>query len=78
MDALINAYYDLQDQNISVVDLYIYHLLSNDDRSIDLSNKELEQIIDKVHHLLYTYYNLRLEDIVERVLEGEDDAWDLY
>lgn len=78
MDALINEYYNLSDKGISVVDMYIYHILSSDDRTFDLDNTELSQIIDRVKEMRYTYNNLAIEDAIDRVLEGEDAAWDLY
>ena len=58
--------------------MYIYHLLSSDERSYDYDNNELSQIIDKVNKMRYTYGNLSIEDAIDRVLEGEDSAWDLY
>lgn len=78
METLINEYYNLSDKGISVVDMYIYHVLSNDERSYDYDNNELSQIIDKVNQMRYTYTNLSIEETVDRVLEGEDSAWDLY
>lgn len=78
METLINEYYNLSDKGVSVVDMYIYHLLSSDERSYDYDNNELSQIIDKVNKMRYTYGNLSIEDAIDRVLEGEDSAWDLY
>ena len=78
METLINEYYNLSDKGISVVDMYIYHVLSSDERSYDYDNNELSQIIDKVNQMRYTYTNLSIEEAVDRVLEGEDSAWDLY
>ena len=78
METLINEYYNLSDKGISIVDMYIYHVLSNDERSYDYDNHELSQIIDKVNQMRYTYTNLSIEETVDRVLEGEDSAWDLY
>lgn len=78
METLINEYYNLSDKGVSIVDMYIYHLLSSDERSYDYDNNELSQIIDKVNQMRYTYTNLSIEETVDRVLEGEDSAWDLY
>lgn len=78
METLINEYYNLSDKGVSIVDMYIYHLLSSDERSYDYDNNELSQIIDKVNKMRYTYGNLSIEDAIDRVLEGEDSAWDLY
>lgn len=76
IDSLERAYTELVDEGISAEDLYIYHLLIMDDRAYNRDTNDLSQIIDKVKRMRYNYYRLSLEEVINRVLEGEDDIWD--
>lgn len=76
IDSLERAYTELVDEGISAEDLYIYHLLIMDDRAYNRDANDLSQIIDKVKRMRYNYYRLSLEEVINRVLEGEDDIWD--
>lgn len=70
MKELSAEYTELLDKGISITELYIYHLIVNDERSYDLKDKDVYKLIQKVNEQ-YTYGG-SLEEIVDRLLDGDE------
>jgi len=70
MKELSAEYTELLDKGISITELYIYHLIVNDERSYDLKDKDIYKLIQKVNEQ-YSYGG-SLEEIVDRLLDGDE------
>lgn len=69
---LEEAYNAVTDSNVSVTDLYTYSLIIGDERSFNLNDKDIEELISKVLNSSYRS-NEPLVDIVDRLLDGDYD-----
>lgn len=83
MNNLGKDYNDLLDEGKSITDLYIYHLIVNDERSFGYSEKEITDLVSQILDTRYNYPDLGLESIVDRllngdVLDGDEDEWISY
>ena len=83
MNSLIADYNSIIDKGMAITELYIYHLLSTDDRAYNFTEAELLNMVEEVIDIRYTSYNTNIEDIVNHLLDGEkyneeNDLWDLY
>lgn len=83
MSNLIEDYNSIIDKGMAITELYVYHLLTNDDRAYNFTEAELLNMVEEVMDIRYTNYNASIEDIVNHLLDGEkyneeNDLWDLY
>lgn len=83
MNNLSKDYNSLLDEGKSITDLYIYHLIVSDERSFNLSEKEILDMVTQVINARYSLSTLGLEQIVDRALDGDlsdgdEEEWDLY
>ena len=71
MNEITKQYNQLLDEGVSITDLYIYHLIVNDERSYTMSEKE---ILDTVQEVLNRQYgsSKSIEELVDGLLDGED------
>jgi transcriptional regulator of NAD metabolism len=53
MNEISTEYNKILDDGVSITELYIYHLIVSDDRSIGLSEKNIEDLIQKVTEARY-------------------------
>lgn len=79
MNEISTEYNKILDDGISITELYIYHLIVSDDRSIGMSEKNVEDLIQKVIEARYMT-DKGLEWIVDAVLngdeiDGDDEEW---
>lgn len=79
MNEISTEYNKILDDGVSITELYIYHLIVSDDRSIGLSEKNIEDLIQKVTEARYMT-DKGLEWIVDAVLngdeiDGDDEEW---
>ena len=71
MYSLEQEYDKIIDDGFSITELYIYSLLKEDGRSFGLSDKEIDEKMSSVQELR-SKSNLSLEDIIDRILDGDD------
>lgn len=71
MYSLEQEYDKILDDGFSITELYIYSLLKEDGRSFGLSDKEIDEKMSSVQELR-SKSNLSLEDIIDRILDGDD------
>lgn len=74
---LSEEYNHLLDNGVSIEELYIYHLIVNDERAYNLHEAEIETAVQKI---LNNRYNSEdgLEQMVDKYLDGEmeeEDEW---
>lgn len=79
MNEISTEYNKILDDGVSITELYIYHLIVSDDRSIGMSEKNVEDLIQKVIEARYVT-DKGLEWIVDAVLngdeiDGDDEEW---
>lgn len=53
MNEISTEYNKILDDGVSITELYIYHLIVSDDRSIGMSEKNVEDLIQKVIEARY-------------------------
>lgn len=79
MDEISRQYNQLLDEGASITELYVYHLIVNDERSFGMSEKE---IIEMVRDAIDKRYSSTqgIEYIVNSLLngdelDGDEDEW---
>jgi len=79
MDEISRQYNQLLDEGASITELYVYHLIVNDERSFGMSEKE---IIEMVRDAIDKRYSSTqgIEYIVDSLLngdelDGDEDEW---
>lgn len=79
MDEISRQYNQLLDEGASITELYVYHLIVNDERSFGMSEKE---IIEMVRDAIDKKYSSTqgIEYIVDSLLngdelDGDEDEW---
>ena len=70
--SLEEAYNLVIDKGVSMTDLYIYSLIVGDERSFNLSENDIEELINKILNSSYRS-NEPLTEIVDRLLDGDYD-----
>ncbi len=53
MNEISTEYNKILDDGVSITELYIYHLIVSDDRSIGLTEKNIEDLMQKVIETRY-------------------------
>lgn len=74
MNSIPEIYNELLDKGVSVLSLYIYSILINDERSFNLSETQIDEVIDEVINKYYDY-GLSVPDAIDRVLEDIDTSY---
>jgi len=71
MNEISRQYNELLDAGASITELYVYHLIVNDERSFGMSEKE---IVDMVRDAIDKRYSSSegLEFIVDSLLNGDE------
>jgi hypothetical protein len=79
MDEISRQYNQLLDEGASITELYVYHLIVNDERNFGMSEKE---IIEMVRDAIDKRYSSTqgIEYIVDSLLngdelDGDEDEW---
>ena len=79
MDEISRQYNQLLDEGASITELYVYHLIINDERSFGMNEKE---IIEMVRDAIDKRYSSTqgIEYIVDSLLngdelDGDEDEW---
>lgn len=79
MDEISRQYNQLLDEGASITELYVYHLIVNDERSFGMNEKE---IIEMVRDAIDKRYSSTqgIEYIVDSLLngdelDGDEDEW---
>lgn len=71
MNEISKQYNELLDAGVSITELYVYHLIVNDERSFGMSEKE---IVDMVRDAIDKRYSSSegIEFIVNSLLNGDE------
>ena len=71
MNEISKQYNELLDAGVSITELYVYHLIVNDERSFGMSEKE---IVDMVRDAIDKRYRSSegIEFIVDSLLNGDE------
>lgn len=71
MNEISKQYNELLDAGVSITELYVYHLIVNDERSFGMSEKE---IVDMVRDAIDKRYSSSegIEFIVDNLLNGDE------
>ena len=71
MNEISKQYNELLDAGVSITELYVYHLIVNDERSFGMSEKE---IVDMVSEAIDKRYisSEGIEFIVDSLLNGDE------
>jgi len=71
MNEISRQYNELLDAGASITELYVYHLIVNDERSFGMSEKE---IVDMVRNAIDKRYSSSegIEFIVDSLLNGDE------
>lgn len=71
MNEISKQYNELLDAGVSITELYVYHLIVNDERSFGMSEKE---IVDMVRDAIDRRYSSSegIEFIVDSLLNGDE------
>jgi len=71
MNEISKQYNELLDAGVSITELYVYHLIVNDERSFGMSEKE---IVDMVRDAIDKRYisSEGIEFIVDSLLNGDE------
>lgn len=71
MNEISKQYNELLDAGVSITELYVYHLIVNDERSFGMSEKE---IVDMVREAIDKRYSSSegIEFIVDSLLNGDE------
>ena len=71
MNEISKQYNELLDAGVSITELYVYHLIVNDERSFGMSEKE---IVDMVRDAIDKRYIFSegIEFIVDSLLNGDE------
>lgn len=71
MNEISKQYNELLDTGVSITELYVYHLIVNDERSFGMSEKE---IVDMVRDAIDKRYSSSegIEFIVDSLLNGDE------
>ena len=71
MNEISKQYNELLDAGVSITELYVYHLIVNDERSFGMSGKE---IVDMVRDAIDKRYisSEGIEFIVDSLLNGDE------
>lgn len=71
MNEISKQYNELLDAGVSITELYVYHLIVNDERSFGMSEKE---IVDMVREVIDKRYisSEGIEFIVDSLLNGDE------
>ncbi len=71
MNEISRQYNELLDAGASITELYVYHLIVNDERSFGMSEKE---IVDMVRDVIDKRYSSSegIEFIVDSLLNGDE------
>ncbi len=81
MNKISELYNQLLDEGVSPIQLYVYSLLLNDERTFHYTDDELNSIIRKVcekYAMVGAGYGVNLEDIIEQILDGDDIVWEEF
>ena len=74
MNSIAEVYNELLNKGVSVLSLYIYSILINDERSFNLTETQIDEVIDEIINRYYDY-GLSVPDAVERVLDDMDTSY---
>ena len=71
MNEISKQYNELLDAGVSITELYVYHLIVNDERSFGMSEKE---IVDMIRDAIDKRYSSSegIEFIVDSLLNGDE------
>lgn len=71
MNEISKQYNELLDAGVSITELYVYHLIVNDERSFGMSEKE---IVDMVRDAIDKRYSFSegIEFIIDSLLNGDE------
>lgn len=71
MNEISKQYNELLDAGVSITELYVYHLIVNDERSFGMSEKE---IVDMVRDAIDKRYSSSegIEFIIDSLLNGDE------
>lgn len=75
----------LLEEGVSIINLYIYHILINDPRIVEIDVGDLDQITDRIIERYNNGCETSLEDAIYSYLDGDEEdgegvnyKWDLY
>lgn len=71
MNEISKQYNELLDAGASITELYVYHLIVNDERSFGMSEKEIVDMVRDVIDKRYTSSE-GIEFIVDNLLNGDE------
>lgn len=71
MNEISKQYNELLDAGASITELYVYHLIVNDERSFGMSEKEIVDMVRDVIDKRYTS-SKGIEFIVDNLLNGDE------
>lgn len=71
MNEISKQYNELLDAGASITELYVYHLIVNDERSFGMSEKEIVDMVRDVIDKRYTSSE-GIEFIVDSLLNGDE------
>lgn len=74
MNSIAEVYNELLNKGVSVLSLYIYSILINDERSFNWSETQIDEVIDEIINRYYDY-GLSIQDAIERVLDDMDTSY---
>ena len=71
MNEISKQYNELLDAGVSITELYVYHLIVNDERSFGMSEKEIVDMVRDAIDKRYIYSE-GIEFIVDSLLNGDE------
>ena len=71
MNEISKQYNELLDAGVSITELYVYHLIVNDERSFGMSEKEIVDIVREAIDKRYISSE-GIEFIVDSLLNGDE------
>lgn len=71
MNEISKQYNELLDAGASITELYVYHLIVNDERSFGMSEKEIVDMVRDVIDKRYTSSE-GIEFIIDNLLNGDE------
>lgn len=71
MNEISKQYNELLDAGVSITELYVYHLIVNDERSFGMSEKEIVDMVREAIDKRYISSEV-IEFIVDSLLNGDE------
>ena len=71
MNEISKQYNELLDAGVSITELYVYHLIVNDERSFGMSEKEIVDMVREAIDKRYIFSE-GIEFIVDSLLNGDE------